>query len=169
MRSWIASRDRACEVVVAAMTLALTIPATAGIAIEEKPASLITRNIVMQKGQPFFPLSDLARALGGSLRFDRARHRYEIQPGPNGILQLNSGPLSALASRQAPSRESTRLGLGGGDVMIDNSELVLLQPADPLVSLNLLARLLGAQSRFDAAKGLWMLPPGGPGSPLKFR
>ena len=132
-----------------------------------RPASLVSTNLFMQGGRPFVALSELAKALGGTGRWDPIQSRYEIQPGPNGVLAANPGALGALGlsptvhgAPQVAGQTAVKLGFGGGDVMIDNSELVLLHPADPAISLNFLARLLGGQARFDPGKGFWVLPPG---------
>jgi hypothetical protein len=161
--------------------LAAAVNVTAGIVIEDKPVSLVTNNLVMSKGLPFVPLSDLARALGGTGRFDAARNRYDIQPGANGILLVNSSPLAAQGNRMVPlgdprvvgerqlaSQNAFKLGIGGQDVMIDEEHL-MLRPADPAISLKFLARLLGGQAKFDPGTGTWVLPHGDPGSPLRFR
>jgi len=160
----------------ACVALVLAAPGVAGVVVEEKPVSLVTSNLAMHGGRPFVHLSELARALGGTGRYDPARQRYEIQPGPNGALLVNSGAVGALSSRlntkgapRVAGQNSVKLGFGGGDVEIDNSELVLLYPADPEISLAFLARLLGGQARFDPSKGSWVLPPGGPDTPLRFR
>ena len=140
-----------------------------------RPASLVTANLVMHNGRPFVALSELARALGGAGRYDPVRSRYEIQPGPTGVLRVNPGALAAVAHRPGPGghapigQTSVKLGIGGQDVMIDDEEHLLLPPADPAISLEFLAWLLGGQARFDAGKGMWVLPPGDPGSPLVFR
>ncbi len=164
---------------VMAATLAIqAASASAGIVIEERPVSLLTKNLIMHKGQPFVRLADLARALGGTGRYDPVKARYEIQPGPNGVLALNRGALAALgpggdpehvAHGQAANQNTFKLGIGGGDVGIEEEDKVLLRPADPAISLRFLARLLGGQAKFDAGKGTWVLPHGGPGSPLMFR
>ena len=164
-------------VVVAVASLVTAVTVTAGITIEDKQDSLVTANLVLHNGLPFVPLSELAKALGGTWRYDPAKARYEIQPGPNGILLVNPGGLSALgpggnagplAHGQVASQNSVRLSIGGQDVMIDNYEFVLMRPADPAISLKFLARLLGGQARFDSGRGAWVLPPGGPGCPLRF-
>ena len=162
--------------VAAGVALAAAATAIAGVVVEEKPVSLVTNNLVMHAGRPFVRLADLARALGGNGRWDPARLKYEIQPGPVGVLQFNPGALGPLAVRgtprlagQAAGRNSFELGIGGQDVMIGDEEHVLLPPADPAVALNFLARLLGGQARFDSGRGAWVLPPGGAGTPLRFR
>ncbi len=167
---------RAHSTVAAGFAFVAAATAIGGIAIEEKPASLVTSNLIMHAGRPFVPLGELARALGGSGRYDPVRLRYEIQPGAAGVLLVNPGALGALlpapgARGGAPAthQNSVRLGIGGREVMIEGSELVLLRPTDPAVSLNFLARLLGGQARFDPGRAAWVLPPGGPGSPLRFR
>lgn len=155
------------------------IAATAGIAPSPfRPASLVTNNLVMQGGRPFVALSDLARALGGTGRYDPVRLRYEIQPGPNGVLVLNPGPMAAyggggdphrLIRGQAATHPPLALRIGVQDVMFDDAESILLRPGEFAISLNLLARLLGGQARFDPGRGAWVLPPGDPSTPLSFR
>ncbi len=163
---------------VAAASLVAAVTTTAGIVVEDKPVSLLTKNVIMQHGQPFVRLADLARALGGTGRYDPVKARYEIQPGASGVLVANPGLLAALgpggdpehaANIHAGSQSSLKLGIGGQDVMIDDEEHLLLRPGDPAISLRFLARLLGGQARLDSGKGMWVLPPGGPGSPLRFR
>lgn len=166
-------------VVVAVASLLAVVTATAGIEPSPwRPASLVTPNLVTHNGLPFVPLSELARALGGTGRYDPVRNRYEIQPGPTGVLLFNPGMLSMLgpggdpehlAHGQAANQNAFKLGIGGQDVSIDEQERVMLRPADPAISLKFLARLLGGQARFDSGKGMWVLPPGGPGSPIRFR
>jgi hypothetical protein len=143
-----------------------------------RPASLVTANLVMSRGLPFVPLAELARALGGTGRYEPARVRYDIQPGAAGVLIANPGMLATLApainAAQAPrgglaSGQPFKLAIGGQEMTIKEEDTLLLRPADPAISLQLLARLLGGQARFDAGKGMWVLPPGGPGSPLRFR
>lgn len=165
-------------VVVAVANLVAAATVTAGVEPSPwRPASLVTANLVLHNGLPFVPLSELAKALGGTWRYDPAKARYEIQPGPNGVLLVNPGGLSALgpggnpgplAHGQVASQNAVRLSLGGQDVMIDNYEYWLMRPADPAISLNFLARLLGGQARFDSGRSAWVLPAGGPGSPLRF-
>jgi len=161
-----------------AVALALVTGATAGIVIEDKPVSLVTKSLAIHAGKPFVRLADLTRALGGTGRYDPARQRYEIQPGANGVLIVNPGFLSTfgpdgdpehLAHGHAASQNAFRLGIGGQDVMIDDEEHLLLTPSDPAVSLSFVARLLGGRARLDGTKGTWVLPPGGPGTPLRFR
>jgi hypothetical protein len=159
--------------------LVAAVAATAGIAPSPfRPASLVTNNLVMQGGRPFVALSDLARALGGTGRYDPARLKSEIQPGPNGVLVLNPGAMAAhggggdphrLGGGQAGSHPSFGLRIGGQDVMFDDGESILLRPGEFAISLNFLARLLGGQARFDPGRGAWVLPPGDPGTPLSFR
>ncbi len=150
----------------------------AGVVAEDKPVSLVTRNLVTHDGMPFVRLADLARALGGSGRWDPARARYEIQPGPNGVMLFNGGLLPTLGPGGDPERlkrnlpaaqNAFRISIGGRDVAIDEEDGVMLRPADPAVSLNFLAGLLGGKARFDPGRGSWVLPPGGSGTPLRFR
>ncbi len=137
-----------------------------------RPASLVTPNLVMHGGRPFIALSELARALGGIGRYDPARLRYEIQPGSSGVLLVNPGALATgpgANGHGTAGQNPLRLAFGAGEVVVPESEVVLLRPADPEISLGLLAGLLGGQARFDASKGFWVLPPGGPGTALRFR
>ena len=143
-----------------------------------RPASLVTNNLVMQGGRPFVALSELARALGGTGRYDPVRLRYEIQPGPNGVLMLNPGPMAAyglggdphrLAAGQAGVHPSFALRIGGQDVMFGDGEAILLRPGECAISLNFLAHLLGGQARFDPGRGAWVLPQGDARTPLSFR
>ncbi|MGD1147651.1 MAG: hypothetical protein ABR961_06870 [Thermoanaerobaculaceae bacterium] len=178
MRPYTLRRATFLRAAVVMASLVAAVSATAGIEPSPwRPASLVTANLVMSKGLPFVPLSDLARALGGTGRYDPVKNRYEIQPGPNGVLLVNPGMLSMLGPGGDPehaahgklaSQNAFRLGIGGQDVMIDDEEHLLLRPADPAISLKLLARLLGGQARFDPGTGAWVLPHGGPGSPLRF-
>ncbi len=164
--------------VIAGAALLAAAAATAGIAIEDKPVALVTGNIVMHAGQPFVPLSELAKALGGTGRYDPARLRYEIQPGPNGVLISNPGLLSAQRPGGGPDRpgrgrtadrNAFSLAIGGGEVSVDDVDDILVRPGDPAVSLGFLAHLLGGKARFDPGRGSWVLPPGGSGTPLRFR
>ncbi len=168
-------------VIVAAAVVGLVgaVDVTAGIdLVPWRPVSLLTNNLVMHGGRPFIALSELARALGGHGTWDAAKLRYEIQPGPNGALKLNAGPLAALGpggdperrlKRQVARRNAFTLGFGGHDVTIDEEEHEMLRPGDPAISLDALARLLGGRARLDTTKGTWVLPLGGPGTPLQFR
>jgi len=164
-------------VVAVGVALAVTATAVAGIVIEEKPVALVTRNLVMHNGKPFVPLADLARALGGTSRWDPARVKYEIQPGPNGVLLFNRGALGALgpgggpehkAHDMAASQNAVKLSIGGQDVSIDEQERVMLRPPDPAISLDFLARMLGGKAKIDPGTGMWVLPRGGPGDPMMF-
>ncbi len=153
--------------------------ATAGIEpVPWRPASLVTNNLIMQGGRPFIALGDLARALGGTGRYDAVRLRYEIQPGPSGVLLVNPGALSAigfggdagqLASASSAALSSFKLLIGGQDVNVPREDRMMLRPAVPGISLDFLAHLLGGRARFDAGKGIWMLPAGDAGTPLRFR
>lgn len=150
--------------------LLLTIPtlAGAGITIEEKPASLVSANVVMEQGVPCIPLADVARALGGTLQVDLKKRILTITPGQGGALKLNQSQLSASVRPPAVGQKGVLLRMGGGGVMFDEFELILLRP-NPLMPLKLLAGLLGGTARFDAASKMWVLPKGGPGNPLQFR
>jgi hypothetical protein len=147
----------------------------------ERPASLVTRNLIMHKGIPYVPATDLARALGGTGRYDAAARRLEIQPGANGVLAVNPGPLAAFAAAAGVGSAAPRvsgpgstqapffLRLGGHDIRIANAEEILLGSREPAASLVLLARLLGGTPRFDPGRGAWVLPTGGPTFPMAFR
>ena len=147
----------------------------------ERPASLLTRNLIMSRGLPYVPLSDLGRALGGAARYDAVAHRLEIQPGVGGVLVVNPGPLAAFAAASRSAGGTVRdvgpglphtplvLRLAGQEIAIANPEEVLSASAAPALSLNFLARLLGGQARFDAGRAAWVLPTGGAASPLAFR
>jgi hypothetical protein len=156
--------------VLAALVLAMAGTAPAGIAIEEKPVALISKNLVMRNGKPFVPLPDLAKALGGSGQFDQVKRRYAILPGSNGVLRTNPAAIAA-RGRIVPkglNATSVAISFGGLDVMIDDFEVIMLRPAEPALSLNALASLLGGTAKLGA-KGTWEIPPGGPGSPLAFQ
>ena len=75
---------------------------------------------------------------------------------------------SNVAAGQAAGQTGVVLRFGGGDVMTEDFERILLRPS-PLMPLPLLARLLGGTARLDPAKNMWVLPHGGPGDPLSFR
>ncbi len=163
---------------VAGAALLAAAAGTAGAVVGDKPVALVTGNIVMHAGQPFVPLSELARALGGAGRFDPARLRYEIQPGPNGVLIANPALLSAPrpgrgSERPGRGRTADRnafsLAIGVGEVSVDDLDDILVRPGDPAVSLGFLAHLLGGKARFDSGRGSWVLPPGGLDTPLRFR
>ncbi|HVN77060.1 MAG TPA: hypothetical protein VMT19_12135 [Thermoanaerobaculaceae bacterium] len=150
---------------------------TAGIEpVPWRPASLVTSNLVMLGGRPFVALSDLAKALAGTGHYDPVRLRYEIRPGPNGVLVVNPGAFSALAlapgalrTLPADHRNPVNLAIGSAEVTIPASEGATLRPGEAALSLDFLARLLGGQARFDSSKGFWELPAGGPSTPLRFR
>ena len=168
-RGWIGSGVVVCTLASAA--------ASAGVEPTPwRPASLVTNNLVMQGGRPFVFLADLARALGGTGRYDPVRLRYEIQPGAGGVLLADPAALGALARIPAsPSlpvpagRRPVTLSVAGAEVTVGSPEIAMLRPAEPAVSLGFLARLLGGEERFDAGKGIWLLPAGGPMTPLRFR
>ncbi len=179
MRSSGVGPTRHARTVVALAVVAAAIAVSGGIAPSPfRPLSLVTANIVMQGGQPFVRLADLARAMGGSVRLDPARVRYEIQPGAAGVLLVNAGKLATLGGAGAPGgaapgqaarRNAFGLAIGGHNVAIAEEDRLFLTPADAAVSLRFLARLLGGQPRFDASKGIWLLPAGDAASPLRFR
>lgn len=169
----------------------LTVPlhAAAGIIVEDKPVSLVSSNVVMERGVPCIPLADLARALGGTLQVNLEQRLLVITPGPNGPLKPNPARLTSFAQAQrlrrppggqerlseaqaaqgqAAGRSAAILRIGGADVMFEEFEFILLRP-NPLMPLPLLGTMLGGTARFDPAKNMWMLPPGGPTDPLAFR
>ncbi|MDD5564629.1 MAG: hypothetical protein PHQ91_13030 [Thermoanaerobaculaceae bacterium] len=165
-------RRQGRTIVAVGVALAAAATAGAGIIVQEKPVSLLTNTLVMHAGRPFVPLSELARALGGSGRYDPVRLRYEIRPGAAGLLQFNPGGLGALGIRRLDGQvpgPSFSLRIGGQDVAIEDQDHVLLPSGDPAVSLSFLARLLGGLARFDPSRGAWVLPPGGAANPLRFR
>ncbi|MBI4915166.1 MAG: hypothetical protein HY825_04905 [Acidobacteria bacterium] len=167
-----ARRPHSGWLAIAAAILAVPVVSSAGIIIEDKPVSLISRNLVMEQGVPCIPLADLARALGGTLQVDLPGRRLTITPGQGGVLKINPGsPVltrSNVAAGQAAGRTGVMLRLGGGDVMTEDFERILLRPS-PLMPLPLLAKLLGGTARLDPSKNMWVLPHGGPGDPLAFR
>ncbi len=169
-------RDTKGRAVVALACFATALSASAGVEpMPWRPASLVARNLVMHKGQPFVRLGDLARTLGGTLRGEPGAQRFEIQPGAAGVLQVNPGALGAVAggppvaSPRGTERNAFRLAIGGREIGIGPEDRLLLSPSEPAVSLRFLARLLGGQATFDAGKGVWLLPAGGPATPLRFR
>src|SRR5512135_1580271 len=89
--------------------VALLVAGAGGIVIEDKPVALVTNGLVMHAGKPFVRLADLARALGGTGRYDAAHRTYEIQPGAGGALAANPGLLSALGPGGDPERLKGRL------------------------------------------------------------
>lgn len=167
-----ATRSLTGLLAIVAATLAVPVVASAGIIVEDKPVSLISRNLVMEQGVPCIPLADVARALGGTLQVDLQRGLLKITPGQAGALKLNpSSPMlvrSDAAAGLAAGQNGVILRLGGGDVMFEEFEFILLRPS-PLMPLPLLARLLGGTARLDPTKNMWVLPRGGPGDPLAFR
>ncbi len=151
-----------------------------------RPASLVAKNLQLVNGKPYLPLSDLATALGGSLKCNPEGTKCNIYTGPQGRLQLNRGALAAFtAARSGNVRNSTpRLDQGrmagvmeiqvtidGSDVGVqreEEEERLLLRPV-PLMPLSLLGKLLGGRALFDPSAQAWKLPPGDPGCPLSFR
>ncbi len=114
------------------------------------------------------PLADVARALGGTLQVDLQRRVLSITLGQSGVLKVNASRLSTSIKPPAVGQKGVLLRMGGGGVMFEELEFILLRP-NPLMPLKLLGGLLGGSARFDAAKNAWVLPPGGPESPLMFR
>ena len=167
-----ATRSHSGWLAIAAAVLAVPVVASAGITVEDKPVSLISRNLVMEQGVPCIPLADVAKALGGTLHVDLPGRRLTITPGQGGVLKLNPGSSvftrSNVAAGQAAGQTGVVLRFGGGDVMTEDFERILLRPS-PLMPLPLLARLLGGTARLDPTKNMWVLPHGGPGDPLSFR
>ena len=167
---------RRVTLMLAVSSLAGGMAAMAGIAPSPfRPASLVSRNLTMHNGQPFVRLADVAKALGGSLRYEARTQRFEIQPGAGGVVQVNLAALGSVAggppvaSPRATDRNAFRLAIGGREIPIGEEDRVLVSPSEPALSLRFLARLLGGQATFDPGKGVWMLPAGGPATPLRFR
>ena len=152
--------------------------AFAGIVVEDKPVSLLGLKVVMERGQPCIALSDLARALGGTLVVNQKARTVAINPGPSGALKLNTSALSAMAAQkqlggsplnspnlskgQQEGRNSVQLKIGGVTVGIqheEEEERLLLRPS-PMMPLSRVAQLLGGKARFDARKNQWFLPAG---------
>ncbi|MFZ5787895.1 MAG: hypothetical protein ACOY3Y_15775 [Acidobacteriota bacterium] len=166
-------RRRRCSIVLtAAAAVAASIPAAAGIIVEDRPVSLLSANVIMERGVPCIPLADVARALGGTLQVNLERRLLRITPGRAGALKLN--PRSPMLSRSdaaaglAAGQTGVILQLNGSQVMFEEFEFILLRP-NPLMPLSLLGRLLGGNARLDPKSNSWVLPNGGPGSPLAFR
>ncbi|MEW6336042.1 MAG: hypothetical protein AB1625_01460, partial [Acidobacteriota bacterium] len=80
----------------AGVAAVLAAAAFAGIVLEDRPVSLLTKNLVMRNGKAYVPGADLARALGGTGRYDAGKLRYEITPGANGLLKVNPGALRSI-------------------------------------------------------------------------
>ncbi len=91
-----------------------------------------------------------------------------ITLGQSGVLMVNQSRLSTSIRPPAVGQKGVLLRMGGGGVMFEEFEVILLRPS-PLMPLKLLANLLGGTARFDPAKNTWVLPRGGPGDPLMFR
>ena len=83
--------------------------AFAGITIEEKPVSLLGLKVVMERGQPCIALSDLARALGGTLVVNQKTRTVTINPGPGGALKMNTKALSAMSAQKRLSSNGSPL------------------------------------------------------------
>jgi len=156
----------------AAVLIAVPAPAATppapGIIVEDKPVSLISSKLVMEQGVPCVALADVARALGGTLQVDLQRRILAITLGQSGVLMVNPSRLSTSIRPPAVGQKGVLLRMGGGGVMFEEFEVILLRPS-PLMPLKLLANLLGGTARFDPAKNMWVLPRGGPGDPLMFR
>lgn len=141
----------------------------AGIAIEERPLSLVTKNLATHGGQPHVLLSDLALALGGSGQFDKAKNAYRITTGAGGVLKANSAALRGGPPVPKKINATTVvLSIGGQDVTIDYWEVIMLRPAEPAMPLSALAKLFGGAAKMNS-DGTWKIPPGDPSSPLAFR
>lgn len=163
-----------------------TVPllASAGVVVEDKPVSLLSANVVMERGVPCIPLADLARALGGTLRVNLEQRLLVITPGPSGLLKANPARLTGfaqaqrlrrppggqerLSEAQAAGQSAAILRIGGADVAFEKFEFILLRP-EPLLPLPLLGTLLGGNARLDPKSNSWLLPHGGPNDPLSFR
>lgn len=172
-----------------ALLLSFSGMAFAGITIEEKPVSLLGLKVVMERGQPCIALSDLARALGGTLAVNQKARTVAINPGPGGTLKLNTSALSAMAARkrlssngsplnspnlsqgQQEGRNSVQLKIGGVTVGVqreEEEERLLLRPS-PMMPLSTLAQMLGGKARFDAGSKQWFLPGGNETTGLSLR
>lgn len=161
--------------------------AFAGIVVEDKPVALLGLKVVMERGQPCIALSDLARALGGTLVVNQKARTVAINPGPSGALKLNTSALSAMPARkqlggsplnspnlsqgQQEGRNSVQLKIGGVTVGIqheEEEERLLLRPS-PMMPLSTLAEMLGGKARFDAGSKQWFLPVGNETTGLSMR
>lgn len=174
--------------VLAAAVLVTVAPLGAGLVVEDRPTFLISTHLVMEQGVPCIPLVDVARALGGTLHVHLEQRVLVITPGDAGVLAVSPGrfePPAGTPGYRARGRSGPavrpRAGHGGtanpgaavlrigdGEVMIGEYEAIMMRPG-PMMPLPLLARLLGGAARFDSARGIWLLPPGGPVHPLRFR
>jgi hypothetical protein len=161
--------------------------AFAGIVVEDKPVSLLGLKVVMERGQPCIELSDLARALGGTLVVNQKARTVAINTGSSGALKLNTSALSAMAAQkrlggsplntpnlsqgQQEGRNSVQLKIGGVTVGVqreEEEERLLLRPS-PMMPLSTLAQMLGGKARYDAGSKQWFLPVGNEASALSLR
>jgi hypothetical protein len=141
--------------------------AVAGIAMEERSLSRITKIVITRDARFYVPVVDLAKAVGGTPTYARVGRHCSLTVGAGGIVKVNALPLQDFAKKRRAS--SVVISVGGQDVMTDDYELVLLRPNEWAISLDFLAQLFGGSATFDGADGGWRLPPGGPGTPLAFR
>jgi hypothetical protein len=142
--------------------------AIAGIAIEDRPVSLITKSIATKDARLYVPVVDLAKALGGTATCARGAKHCSLTVGAAGIVKMNPTSLKDFAKGRRAS--TVVISIGGQDVMlVDDYELVMLRPNEWALSLDVLAHLFGGSATFDGADGTWKLPHGGPGTPLEFR
>ncbi len=163
--------------------------AYAGIVVEDKPAALLGLKVVMENGTPCVMLSDLARALGGTLVVNQKARTVTINTGATGALKLNTSALSAMAAQKRVSTNnsplnspnlskgqqegwnSVQLKIGGVTVGVqreEEEERLLLRP-NPMMPLSRLAELLGGKARFDAGSKQWFVPVGNEATALSLR
>jgi hypothetical protein len=175
-------RNRSFIIVIVAWFVSLAALVEGGIVIEDKPVSLLSRQVVMVQGIPCIPLADFAEALGGTVRTDLQNRLIVITPGSGGSLKLNDGPTGTfspalmqkkmkpteVAGGQAKASQNTAmLQLGGNKMSIEEYERIMLRP-NPMMPLPLLGKLLGGQARLDPKKNQWLLPGGSAASQLNF-
>jgi len=176
-------------VVLMALLFSFSGAAFAGVVVEDKPVSLLGLKVVMERGQPCIALSDLARALGGTLAVNQKTRTVAINPGAGGTLKLNTSALSAMsAKKKLPSSTSpanspnlskgrqeellsAQLKIGGVTVSVrreEEEEHLLLRPS-PMMPLSDLAEMLGGKARYDAGSKQWFLPVGNETTALSLR
>jgi len=176
-------------VVLMALLFSFSGAAFAGVVVEDKPVSLLGLKVVMERGQPCIALSDLARALGGTLAVNQKTRTVAINPGAGGTLKLYTSALSAMsAKKKLPSSTSpanspnlskgrqeellsAQLKIGGVTVSVrreEEEEHLLLRPS-PMMPLSDLAEMLGGKARYDAGSKQWFLPVGNETTALSLR
>lgn len=156
----------ATHAVLAAGCLLLALPGPSRSVPTEWPVELVSTRIVLVEGEAFVPLVDLARALGGTVRFTEAKARYEVTPGSRGVLTVVPGrPAPRLGARvpalpragDGPSPEPTpRLRFEAAVAGKLLSRAVRIQGREPIIPLTDLAAALGLRARLDAS-GQWLL------------